>query len=84
MHLFCTKNVLPLLPLEEQNKQNEWFNSVSKHYNDFFEDVEQWIVETGKSHVCTASDANELEFVRTIATSQNANTLDISPTAGVV
>jgi len=34
------KGVLPLLPNEEQSKQNEWFDSILEHYNGFVDDVQ--------------------------------------------
>lgn len=39
------KEVLPFLPPDEQNRQNEWFGSVSKHNYGFIEDVERWLNE---------------------------------------
>ncbi len=56
------RNVLPLLPSEEQTKQNEWFDSVSKHYNGFVKDVEQWITEIGKWCNTSVSNAQTIDM----------------------
>ncbi len=55
------RNVLPLLPSEEQTKQNEWFDSVSKHYNGFVKDVEQWITEIGNWCNTSVSNAQTID-----------------------
>lgn len=79
------KRVLPLLPLEEQTKQNEWFDSISKHYNGFVKDVEQWMTETGKSNLCiTPSGTHEPRLMEVDATSQGIRASDVSPSVEVV
>lgn len=35
------RNVLSLLPYEEQTRQNDWFDLDSQYYNGFVKDVEQ-------------------------------------------
>jgi hypothetical protein len=37
------ESVIPLLPVEEQIKQNEWYGSVFRFNKGFIEDVEQWL-----------------------------------------
>ncbi|KAL0146697.1 hypothetical protein M9458_058037, partial [Cirrhinus mrigala] len=37
--------VIPLLPVEEQTKQNEWYGSVSRFNKGFIEDVEKWLLD---------------------------------------
>lgn len=80
------KRVLPLLPFEEQNKQNEWFDSILKHYNGFVYDVQQWTTETGKLNPCTdLSNICEPVVGEAIyATSQGVCGSDISPSVDVV
>ena len=38
--------LIPLLPEDEQNKQNEWFASIMKYSNTFEEDVKRWLSES--------------------------------------
>lgn len=47
MHVLL-RNMLALLPSEEQTKQNKWLDSVSKYCNGFVNDVERWMAEAGK------------------------------------
>lgn len=37
------ESVIPLLPAEEQKRQNEWYGSVFRFNKGFIEDVEQWL-----------------------------------------
>ncbi|KAI2645663.1 Cold shock protein 1 [Labeo rohita] len=39
------ESVIPLLPVEEQTKQNEWYGSVSRFNKGFIEDVEKWLLD---------------------------------------
>lgn len=55
------RNLIPLLPPEEQTKQIEWFDSVSKCYNVFVKDVEQWMTETGKWCNISVSNAQAID-----------------------
>ncbi len=36
-------SVIPLLPSDEQTKQNDWFSSVYKHSDTLIKDAKQWI-----------------------------------------
>lgn len=36
-------SVIPLLPSDEQIKQNEWFSSIYKHSDAFIKETKQWI-----------------------------------------
>lgn len=36
-------SVIPLLPTDEQTKQNDWFSNVYKHSDVFIKDTKQWI-----------------------------------------
>ncbi|KAM3592525.1 uncharacterized protein V6R79_020775 [Siganus canaliculatus] len=46
-------SVLPLLPNEVQDAQDDWFRRITKCNNDFMDDVKQWLLETGRSSVET-------------------------------
>ena len=37
--------LIPLLPEEEQDKQNEWFSSIEEYSHTFKERVEKWLNE---------------------------------------
>lgn len=39
------ESVIPLLPAEEQIKQNEWYGSILRFNKGFIEDVEQWLCD---------------------------------------
>lgn len=39
------ESVIPLLPAEEETKQNEWYSSVSRFNKGFIEDVDQWLCD---------------------------------------
>lgn len=38
--------LIPLLPEDEQKRQNKWFASIAKYSNTFQEDVKQWLSES--------------------------------------
>lgn len=80
------KKVLPLLPFEEQNKQNEWFDSILKHYNGLVDDVQQWTTETRKLNPCTdlSNICEPVDGDAIYATSQGVCASDISPSVDVV
>lgn len=37
------ESLMPLIPHEEQQKQNAWFKSIIKYNHGFIEDVKQWL-----------------------------------------
>lgn len=59
------ESLVPILPKEEQEKQNEWFSNVLKCNNGFMEDVRQWFSDTGRqisntiAHVATSYVGND-------------------------
>lgn len=65
-------NVLPYLPLIEQENQNEWFYSVCKHNDWFMEDVERWLNESENlSQTVQTSDMNPSQSCVNLCSSQS-------------
>lgn len=53
------ESVLILLPKEEKETQIDWFKRVTKHSMNFTQDIEQWLLETGRiKHVTTTAETN--------------------------
>ena len=42
------ESVIMLLSEDDLEIQNNWFQQITKHNNDFMEDVQQWLLETGR------------------------------------
>ena len=42
------ESLMPLIPQEEQHKQNEWITSINKYNQGFIMDVEQWLSESDR------------------------------------
>lgn len=43
-------SVIPLLPIDEQIKQNEWFSSIYKYSDEFIKETNEWIHGIKKGH----------------------------------
>lgn len=50
------ESLLPLIPLDEKNKQNTWFSSITENNQGFIEDVEIWLSELNKCSSRPSSD----------------------------
>ncbi|KAL7374189.1 hypothetical protein ABVT39_023444 [Epinephelus coioides] len=51
LHLHVTSlhsELMDLIPLDEQSRQNEWFANINNYNNGFTKDVEHWLSENDR------------------------------------